>query len=383
MKILHVISGLTKGGGERVAVELANEAVAMGDRVTLLVGWPEDPAFLQHRIHPSVQLKFVARSKKLAYLKIIPFIMGNKKWICSNDVLHCHLTFGSLFGTWVNIILRFLLRNKKPIIVETNHAVGMLVPKFSRWLHSRMSLHCDGMVLMAEDKYWGDFIKAHPSITTEKIFNGISLVKPVEEQEYKNKQLQQLGIPDTCRYLIGTISMLRPDRNPQMYIPIFKQIRQVLGNGAHFILGGGGVEFDKIAKMVEDEGLSDHFHMPGLVSEPVSVFSVLDVYVSISMGDAAGISMIEAAMCRLPVVGIQLRENYKMKDSDWVWSNTDLNEVAKKIITLLQNDTEKAQMAEAQNKYVITHLTSEAVYNAYDLFYKKIMKNKKLTQVSG
>lgn len=380
MKIIHVISGLTKGGGERVAVELANQAVQMGDSVTLLVGWPEDPEFLQNKIHPSVQLKFVAPSKKLAYLKIIPWVIRNKKWICSNDVLHCHLTFGSLFGTWVNIILRFLLRHKNPIIVETNHAVGMLVPNFSRWLHSRMSLHCDGMALMAEDKYWGDFIKAHPSLTTAIIFNGISPVKPIEGQEYKTKQLHQFGIPDTCRYLIGTISMLRPDRNPQMYVPLFKQIRQALGDEAHFILGGGGLEFDKIAKMVEDEGLTDHFHMIGLVSEPVSVFSVVDVYVSISMGEAAGISMIEAAMCKLPVVGIQLREQYKMKESDWVWSNPDLSEVAMKIITLLQNDTERIQMAVTQNKYVTTYLTSEAVYNAYNHFYKKIMRNKGLNQ---
>ena len=71
MKIIHVISGLTKGGGERVAIELANKAVENGDDVTLIAGWPEAPTFLQDDVNSNITIKFVANKRKFAYFNII------------------------------------------------------------------------------------------------------------------------------------------------------------------------------------------------------------------------------------------------------------------------------------------------------------------------
>ena len=51
--------------------------------------------------------------------------------------------------------------------------------------------------------------------------------------------------------------------------------------------------------------------------------------------------MIEAAMCKVPVVGIQLLENYKAEESDWVWSHVDLKKVAERIVFLLKNEEER------------------------------------------
>ena len=42
MNIVHVVPALTKGGAERVAVELANHAVGSGHKVTLIAGWSVD-----------------------------------------------------------------------------------------------------------------------------------------------------------------------------------------------------------------------------------------------------------------------------------------------------------------------------------------------------
>ena len=113
--------------------------------------------------------------------------------------------------------------------------------------------------------------------------------------------------------------------------------------------------------------------MPGFLNDPIATMSNMDIYVSLSVGAVTGISMVEAAMCNVPVVGIQMIENYQAKDDDWVWSHTDINEVAKKIILLLQNTEERNRIAEAQFKYVTTNFTSEAMYVSYDSFYRKIL----------
>lgn len=373
MKVIHVLSGLTKGGGERMAVELANEAVQKADEVTILAGWPEDPAYLQDKIHPNVTIKFIASTKKNSYLKIIPWILANRKFIYNNDVLHCHLTYGSVFGCIASILLKKILRNKTPITIETNHAVGMPVPKFNLWLHSRMVLLLDGMALMAKDPYWDNFILKHPSLITEIIPNGISVLKPENDSEQKQKFLTEIGMPQNSKYLIGSISMLRADRKPWLYVPVFYEIYKVLGDQTHFVLGGSGDEHDRIEKLIQELGLSNNFHLIGLVNKPASIISNMDIYLSVSAGETAGISMIEAAMCNIPVVGIQLIENYQAKAGDWVWSNPDTNEVAEKIIFLLQNADERNKLAAIQNKYVTTHFTAEAMYASYNSFYKQVL----------
>ena len=373
MKIIHVLSGLAKGGAERVAVELANEAIEKGDQVTILAGWQENPIYLQNKIHPDVNIKFIAKKKSLAYFKIIYWIFTNKKWICSKDVLHCHLTFGAVFGSVANIVLKVILRNKTPIIVETYHAVGMSIPKFNRWLHSRMVLQRNGLVLMAKDPYWDNFILKHPHLKTKIIPNGITVLETTNNSKQKHQLIKEIGISEKHKYLIGTIGMLRPDRKPWLYVPLFYEIYKALGDEAHFVLGGAGEEYNKIKNLVHEQDFLNNFHMLGLVNEPMPIISNMDVYVSVSVGETAGISMIEAAMCKVPVVGIQLIENYKVNKNDWVWSHGDLREVANKIISLLKNPKEREKLANTQKAYVTDNFTSKLMYCSYNSFYKQIL----------
>jgi glycosyltransferase involved in cell wall biosynthesis len=373
MRIVHVISGLTKGGGERVAVELANKAAEKGDTVTILAAWPVNPAFLQNSIHKAVEIRFVSKESSFAYLKIIPWIFKNKNWLANANVLHCHLSYGAVFGSIAKVILRKIFRKKSPVIVETNHAVGMPVPKINRWIHSNLIAMKDGLVLMAKDPYWTAFVNQHPRLANDFIPNGVALQVPEKNEEKKMLFKKKLNIPEQSSYLIGSVSMLRPDRKPDLYVPICKDIFQKLGNDAHFILGGDGIEFEKIKLLAAESKLTDIFHMPGLVNVATEMISNLDAYVSISVGKITGISMIEAAMCKVPVVGIQLTEGYISTEEDWVWSHSDLNKVAEKIIYLLENETERKALAEKQFEYVRAHFTADAMYASYDVFYKRVI----------
>lgn len=372
MRITHVISGLTKGGAERVVVELANIAVEKGHEVTVLAAWPVDPAMMQDQLHPGVGIKFIGATRKKAYLNLIPWIFRNRKWIGSNDVLHCHLTYGAVFGTFVFVVLRKIFRYKKPAVVETNHAVGMPIPPFNRWVHSRMLLFRDGVVFMARDAYWNGFMDKHPGLRSALIVNGIRIPKQDSSAEQHQQFRQKMGVKENCRYLVGTVSMLRPERKPWLYISLLQDVMEAMGDDVQFILAGDGVERDALRAQIEEKDLSDRICMPGLVNNPTSVMSNLDIYVSLCAGETAGISMIEAAMCGIPVVGIQLDPAYTPKETDWVWSNADIHAVAKKIISLLQDTGERKQVAHMQQAHVNQYFTTEAMYTSYDAFYKTV-----------
>ena len=172
--------------------------------------------------------------------------------------------------------------------------------------------------------------------------------------------------------------MLRPERRPDFYVTMFKLIKEMFkdDDGIHFILGGDGTEYEKIENLRIKDKLEDSFHMIGLISDnPCNVISKLDVYISVSVGNTTGVSMIEAAMCKVPVIGIQLLENYKATEKDWVWSHTDLNKVAERAVFLIDNKKERQKVIDQQYNYVVNNLTSDAMYSSYNLFYKEVRKS--------
>ena len=61
MNIVHVVPALTKGGAERVAVELANHAVGSGHKVTLLLGWSVDPLLLRKFLKVEVSVIYISK----------------------------------------------------------------------------------------------------------------------------------------------------------------------------------------------------------------------------------------------------------------------------------------------------------------------------------
>lgn len=369
MKIIHVVSGLTKGGGERVVAELANKAVESGDEITIIAGWKVSAHFLQDTLDNRIAIKFIAEKKYLGYINMIPWILKNKDWLRSNDILHCHLTFGEVFGT----LVYFLLRNKQhdtPKILETYHAVGMKISKVIRYFHKQMIRTRDGVVFMANDPYWDNFTKNNPGLKKALIRNGIALINPTRDENLKEQFCRKNGIPKSHKFIVGTISMLRPDRRPAFYVPITEIIAKEFGKDVHFVLGGDGSEREKIEKMIASANLKEIFHLIGLVSVPANVMTKMDIYVSISVGKITGLSMIEAAMCKVPVLGIQLLDDYDAKPEDWVWSHQDLTKVAEKIIFLLTNENERNALAEKQYQYVVDNFSSDAMQTSYKTFYQ-------------
>ena len=72
----------------------------------------------------------------------------------------------------------------------------------------------------------------------------------------------------------------------------------------------------------------------------------------------------------LPVLAIQMRPNYKAQPEDWIWSSTNLSEVAARVIELLNLPTDRQALAERQATYVRSHYTVEAMARSYDALYR-------------
>ena len=373
MNIVHVVPKLIKGGGERVAAILANEAVKYGHAVTMLAASPADAAQLQDSLHHEVKVKFVSGaqgSRVSRYVSLPRWLLRERAWLSQQDVVHCHLTYGSVFGTAVQLV-RAVSSAPGPAVVETYHAVGMPISRLKRWAHSRLAAWRDALALMGSDDYWEAYLRQRPALLAKIIPNGVAdpLVSKVDA-DARAAYRRALGIPDECRFVIGTVGMLRADRKPDVYVPIFAQIARMLGRDVHFVIAGAGPELEHIQAQITDYGLQQRVHLPGLVLEPRLPLSIMDLYLTVNVSQVAGLAAMEAALAGLPLLAVQLQPAYRAQPTDWIWSSADLHEVAARTVELLMSPEAREQLAASQRGYVQAHHSVDAMVHSYAALYE-------------
>lgn len=375
MNIIHVLPALTKGGGERVVAELANYAVQAGHQVTIIAAWPADSALLRDSLNYDVDVRYVSHSvdSRLGrYLRILPWMWRHRFLLADQDIIHCHLTYGAIFATFVKVFRR----GSRPIVVETYHAVGMPIPWLKRWFHARLAVHRDAFVLIAQDAFWDKFLASHPDLLSITIPNGISIpditrIDTAESISYR----KELGIPDNCKFVIGSVGRLSPDRQPWLYLPIFAEIVSVLGADVQFVIAGGGTELDRMRELVKEHGLAGRVHFPGHILDPKPVMLAFDLYITLNVGATPGVAAMEAAMLGVPVLAIQLLSNYCPTPNDWIWSSANPLDLANRSIHILRSPPYRKSLIERQRSHVSVNHTAEVMANSYTQLYRNTLSN--------
>jgi glycosyltransferase involved in cell wall biosynthesis len=370
MHIVHAIPALTKGGAEKVLVDLANEARGRGHDVSVITGYSSNPSLISDRLSPQIALHSVSAregDKRGAYGGLPLWLWRQREWLDTVDVVHCHLTYAALFGS----LLKFqrILRGKhSPAIVETFHCVGMPIRTRQRWLAATLARGRDGFALMAEDPFWLNFLARHPAIPSAVIPNGLATDGTVSRKAAQDWRAA-LGIPAGAP-VIGTIGRIRAERNPLATIAAFARAAAALPD-AHFIMGGDGPMTDAVRATAQRLGMGERLHLPGLVLDPMLALANIDLYVSMNVGAITGIAGLEAAAAGVPQIALQAREDYRDGGDDWIWSSLDPAKVGAELVRLLQAPVELTEMAARQRRHVVANFSVAAMQDAYESLYAR------------
>jgi glycosyltransferase involved in cell wall biosynthesis len=378
MKIVHILPQLVKAGAERVVVDLANHAAAAGHEVSVIAGRKADETLLRDELSAGVEVRYLserADARWEPYFRLLPWLLRNRGWIFSRDIVHCHLTFGSVFGSIIQA-MRALRRGRRPAVVESYQAVASPVVKpFARWLHSRLAAGRDAFVIMADDGYWGDFLRNRPQLPSRIIPNGIAVpgwepIAPEARAEYR----RSIGIPESCRWVVLTLGRIVTDRQPWVFPPIFAEIAKILGPEVHFVYAGEGPLRPQVEALVAQHRLEGQVHITGLVREPRVPLSITDVYVTLNVGPVTGIAALEAVFFGLPVIAVQIFKGYEKGGADWIPSGTDPKALAAEIVGLLRSQEARDELAARQHAYAWDHLRVEAMAAAYGEVYAEAIQ---------
>lgn len=370
MKIVHFIPSLGKGGAERVVCDLANKAVEEGHEVAIITWSPTPAELLTQPLRQEIELRYLALCggrRGGAYFGILPWVLRNRRWLLSRDVVHCHLTMGSTFATAVQLI-RLVLRGRTPAVIETYHAVGVAIPRFKRAVHAHLLKYRDAVAFMAEDSYWSRYRSARPTRLFRTIANGIAVPSPAVQRAVERYRRETAKIPDDA-IVLGSVGRLMPERRPDLLLEVFVRLARRTDLDIHLLLAGDGSLRAKLEARVRRNGLKHRVHMPGLVLKPALAFGITDLYMTVNVGPTTGIAALEAASSGVPIIAVQLDQTYKGTASDWIWSSTDPQEVADRAAELLESPSQLKKLARKQQEHVERHHTVEVMAKAYYRLY--------------
>lgn len=378
MKIAQFIPFLTRGGAEKVVVNLSNQLISKGHDVTIYLCYPQSDNLLLNELHEKIKISYIYENKSggslLLYVKLFAWIRLNAKKLFEYDIIHCHLSFSSILGSILWLTTRIKIkRTKFPAVVETNHSVGTNIKSWQKILFFITSKMRDGYILMAHDKREKKKNR-HSSPLIAFIPNGIEIrVQSCSKTESILKYSKQNN-----EFKICTIGRMVNERDPFSLVDVFHKLIQNLSPSERELIkivwgGDGDAKNDIIKKLVEFK-IIECFTFLGEVHNALEVMSSSDLYVTMNVGNITGVSGLEAASVGVPVVGVQMLSDYIATDDDWIWSSTNVDDIALKIIGYIRNSTERRQLAEKQKSFVLKNLTSEKMANRYINFYEEILR---------
>lgn len=384
MKITHVLPALTKGGAEKVVVDLANASVMSGHEVTVLVGYLVDPNLLRNKLSSSVSVRSICDQRRPAlarFAKLVPWSLKNWWWIKEQDVLHCHLTLGAVLGTIIWGV-RAVARARKPVIIETNHSVGMPIKNWQIAVFRALARWRDGYALMAKNSEWSRHLQKPGMPLLQFVPNGVEVPIQGVSVEATRAFSSQVGLPAEKVPVVGTIGRMVAERNPLAMVDVFAEIQKGLSEigGVHFLMGGEGPETETVRQRAHLHQMGGKIHLPGLIVDPQVAMSAMDLYISVNVGGTTGIAGMEAAAQGVPVIALQMSLDYEPSDRDWIWSSKDPKAVAAKAIELLLDDSLRSEIGKRQRDHVIRNLSAQKMEADYAQFYSRVTSRAELSR---
>lgn len=285
MNILILTTHLNIGGIPRYVVNLSKFLKENGNNVFVGISGGEWVNLLEESGVEIITLPI--NTKSIISFKIIKsFLILSRFLRYQNiDIVHAN--------TRVTQFLAYLLFKLRGIpYISTFH--GCYKPHFFRKLFK-----FKGLKSIAVSQYVKSYLIDNFNMKAKDIkviYNGIEIISSYQKGKIFNSYEKSIeGFP-----VIGTVSRLSPEKNIHLLIKAMPLILKKFPQAKLVVLGEGRQENylkDLVVKLSLEDKVAFLKKIP-----PFSIFSLMDIFVSLSEGEPFGFSVIEAQSAGVPVI---------------------------------------------------------------------------------
>ena len=288
---MHVITTIDRGGAENQLLLLVEEQIKLG--VNVQVAYLKGNAELFNEFE-AIGAKIINLA---VYKDFINQILGLRrvlKQLPKNSVIHAHLPQAEL--------LCVLSKYRQNIFIITRHFGGRFKPSSNLFLSSllgKIASSRSNRVIAISTSVKNILIENREVCDESKIevikygFN-----KEKFKSEIANLKNGELTLP----IRIGTISRLSPEKNVNLIIEAYAELRKVLVLDKLQIIGVGPLE-KELKKLSVNLGIGNEVQFLGKTKNVAQFINDLDVFVLASSFEGFGMVLLEAMSIGKRIVG--------------------------------------------------------------------------------
>jgi glycosyltransferase involved in cell wall biosynthesis len=291
LTIAHVLTSLRVGGGERVALLLAERQIELGHRV-VVASLEADPGGTMGPDFEAVGATVHRTPKKEAGAD--PKLWGALGALLRSahpDVVHTHNAMPQIYAAPPGRLLGAR-------VVHTEHGRHL----GSRRYEKLRRLTCRAVHrFVAVSEATADFVRRRRIVADDKIrviLNGTDVRRFARDAERREAIRSRWGVgKDT--FVVGTVGRMAEVKNHAL---LLRALAPLLGDDCVLVVAGDGEMRSATEELVTELGLDDYVRLLGTVRDVDAVMSGLDVFALSSDSEGLPMVLVEAMSASLPVV---------------------------------------------------------------------------------
>jgi glycosyltransferase involved in cell wall biosynthesis len=292
MKVLHVITGLDAGGAELQLAMIVRRTRHEADVVTLY-----NPGPVADRIRAdgiTVRDVGMQRNTEMSALLKLRKLIGDGRY----DVVHTHLYRAQLYARPAARLAG------TPVVLTTEHSIGE-----THIERRKMTKGVRGLYMASE--HFSDATIAVSDIVRERLVqwgvadrkitvipNGLDVDEFSFDPAARQRVHEQFHIPPGT-YVIGALGRLDPNKRVEL---IMEAAAPMLGERCRILVIGRGEEQARLEAEAARLGVADFVIFGGYQGDTSAMLGAFDLYVSASLQETFGLSVLEALANGLPVL---------------------------------------------------------------------------------
>ncbi len=265
------------------------------------------------------------------------------------DIVHTHSSKAGILGrvaAWLAGV---------PVIIHTIHGFGFHdyqawpVRKIYIWLERLCAFISQQLVGVAYDNIQKGLKEniGKPELY-RVIRSGIKIAEFADAPVDVPTKRQELGLPDDAR-VVGQIGNFKPQKSPLDFVHLAAKVAHVVPNSFFLMIGDGELR-PEITHLICEYGLEKRIILTGWRHDVAELLKTMDVVALTSKWEGLPRVYLQAMAARKPVVGTAVDggpEAIKNGVNGYLFPPGQIEQMAEKIIELLQNEPLRQQMGQA------------------------------------
>ena len=191
------------------------------------------------------------------------------------------------------------------------------------------------------------------------IFVEYNAVLSLHDLKIIDKRVESKRVVPSTDIVFGIVGLIHKNKNQEEAISAFKIVNNKYPNTKLIIVGIG--EQEELKKKINELDLSSKVHFFGHLSDPFDAFLQMDVNLMCSRNEGLGRVTIEAMAARIPTIGYKGGGTVEIIQDNitGLFYKNGFKELSKKMIYLVENESERNEMGLNARNLFVSKYTSE------------------------